>query len=299
MPCYNGAKFICQAIESALAQSHPAIEVVVVDDGSTDGSVEAINNFGGAVRLIRQSNRGVAAARNTAIDNASGTFIAFLDQDDFWDPLKIEKQIAAFERDPSLALVHTEAKYIDAADRVLTRENVPGRKAIGHCFVDLLQHNTIVMSSVLLRRDALGELRFGSGVDGCDDWDLWLQICRHRPVALLDEALTTIRIHAANVSHNRSWMLRADLGVIERVLGRETAPDIVALARAQYRGTLSALAHVEFENGNAAAARALFIRQGGPRSFADVVRFAATLMPPPVRRCIQYLYRSAKVHLAS
>jgi hypothetical protein len=151
------------------------------------------------------------------------------------------------------------------------------------------------MSSVLLRRDALGDLRFGSGVDGCDDWDLWLQICRHRPVALLDEALTTIRIHATNVSHNRSWMLRADLGVIERVLARETAPDILSVARAQHRGTLSALAHVEFENGNAAAARALFMRQGGPRSFADAVRFAATLLPPPVRRYVQSVYRSAKV----
>ncbi len=72
MPCYNGANFVSQAIESALAQSHRAIEVVVVDDGSTDGSVEAVNNFGSVVRLIRQSNRGVAAARNTAIDNASG-----------------------------------------------------------------------------------------------------------------------------------------------------------------------------------------------------------------------------------
>jgi glycosyltransferase involved in cell wall biosynthesis len=295
IPCYNGAKFIAQAIDSALAQKYQSLEVIVVDDGSSDSSIGVVREYGSAVQLIAQRNSGVAAARNAAIEKSSGAFIAFLDQDDSWRADKIAKQVAVLQLDESLALVHTAAAYVDAAGQAVDRSGVRLTKAAGHCFMDLLRHNTITMSSVVLRRDALAGARFNSALDGCDDWDLWLQVCRRRPIAYLDEQLTTIRMHDSNVSNNRIRMLNTDLAVLERVLARERAPDVVAQARTQYRDTLSALANLEYDNGNVTAARAWFVRQGRPRSVLDAIRLAATFLPSAVRRRLQSVYRSARL----
>ena len=97
IPNYNYARFIGEAIESVLAQTYQPLEIIVVDDASTDDSIKVIESFGDKVKLIRQENGGVGKARNTGARNAGGDFLAFLDADDIWLPEKIEKQIKLFQ----------------------------------------------------------------------------------------------------------------------------------------------------------------------------------------------------------
>src|SRR5256714_4033410 len=103
---YNGPPYLPEAIESVLAQTHPASELIVVDDGSEDESGAIAESYGPPVRCIRQENGGMAAARNTAVREATGDYFAFLDADDRFRPDKLERQLAAFEDDPKLDIVY-------------------------------------------------------------------------------------------------------------------------------------------------------------------------------------------------
>jgi glycosyltransferase involved in cell wall biosynthesis len=107
VPVYNGERFLAETIESILAQTHQPIEVIVVDDGSTDGTPEVTASFGNAVRCVRQANAGLAAARNTGIEHARGEFVAFLDADDLWHPEKLARQMTRFQARPDLDLCIT------------------------------------------------------------------------------------------------------------------------------------------------------------------------------------------------
>jgi glycosyltransferase involved in cell wall biosynthesis len=102
VPCFNGARYLGASIDSILAQTHARLEVIVVDDGSTDGSADVVARYGDSVRYHRRANGGPGAACNTGIALASGEFIAFLEQDDLWFPEKTQRQLAEFEADPDL-----------------------------------------------------------------------------------------------------------------------------------------------------------------------------------------------------
>ncbi|HPP08870.1 MAG TPA: glycosyltransferase family A protein, partial [bacterium] len=114
VPVYNAERFIGETLRSVLCQTYKDIEVIVVDDGSTDHSVEVIKKYNDPrIMLIRQQNRGVSAARNTGIKSSNGKFIALLDHDDLWLAEKIEKQMILFEKNPDVALVYSDISYID------------------------------------------------------------------------------------------------------------------------------------------------------------------------------------------
>src|SRR5207249_11176371 len=103
---YNCRRYVGEAVESALAQSYQPIEVIVVDDGSTDGTAEELRPFKDRIRYLVQANQGPAAARNHGIRAARGEYVAFLDADDLWAPSKIEKQVAAMEKSDKIGVVH-------------------------------------------------------------------------------------------------------------------------------------------------------------------------------------------------
>ena len=115
IPAYNHAPYIRQCVDSALAQTYPAVEVVVVDDGSTDGTYELLQTYGERITLIRQANRGTQAARNTAIAASTGEYLALLDSDDAWLPHKLAQQMQLFAEHPDTALVYSLANAIDQA----------------------------------------------------------------------------------------------------------------------------------------------------------------------------------------
>ena len=120
IPTHNHAGYIRQAIDSALAQTSAPLEVIVVDDGSTDETPRILADYGGRIRAIRQSNAGVSVARNTGIAAAAGDLIALLDSDDSWAPTKLERQIARLSADPGVGLVHCGSERVDEAGRRLS-----------------------------------------------------------------------------------------------------------------------------------------------------------------------------------
>ena len=118
IPTYNRWPLVAEAIESVLSQTYRDFELIVVDDGSTDGTAGEIAKFGSRLRLLRQPNRGVSAARNLAFGEARGRYLAFLDSDDLWRPKKLAIQTAFMERNPSVAICQTAEIWIRNGVRV-------------------------------------------------------------------------------------------------------------------------------------------------------------------------------------
>lgn len=165
IPAYNAEAFVCRAIESALSQSFPAAEVLVVDDGSSDLTAKVAEGCDPRVRVIRKTNGGPASARNTGIRQAKGDWIALLDADDTWLPRKLEKQVKVIEA--GVALVHSGAVgyRIDFPEQVT--------------FQDLWSRNFIFNSSALLLRQAVnsvGNFDEDPALTGVEDYNLWLRI---------------------------------------------------------------------------------------------------------------------------
>ena len=148
IPAYNRAHYIREAIESALQQSHRPLEIIVVDDGSTDETPQILATYSEPVRVFRQVNQGVAAARNLGVSHARGEYVAFLDSDDLWHPEKLEKQIERFEADPELGLVHCGMETFNDAGEVL-EVNVGGAEGwVSHEML-LLRRLVIIARSIL------------------------------------------------------------------------------------------------------------------------------------------------------
>jgi glycosyltransferase involved in cell wall biosynthesis len=227
VPVYNGSRYLRQALDSALGQTYRSLEVVVVDDGSTDSSPEIIASYGSRIRPLRQPNGGVALARNAGLRASAGDLIAFLDQDDWWLPEKVEKQVALFRADAELGLVHTGIlQYSENAgafvDSVYVTDRSP--RLQGRCYGELLQGNAIFNSSVMIRRSVLDNSGlFDPSLAGntCQDYDLWLRIARHHTLDYIPEQLAVLRLHGEQGTWNRRDMLGDELRLLERALGRQ------------------------------------------------------------------------------
>lgn len=196
---YNCAEYIGQAVESVLSQTHRQIEIIVVDDGSTDGTANALEQFP-EVRYIRQENSGPSAARNRAIRSTDADYIAFIDSDDLWEPGKLAAQIELIREDDGLGLVHTGVEFFHkdytfpavSAKRIVT--DPPDE------LVDLLFSNHIITSSVLMRRSCLERAGlFDESFLLCEDWDLWLRVARHFKIGRIPKVLTRYRFHSSNM----------------------------------------------------------------------------------------------------
>jgi glycosyltransferase involved in cell wall biosynthesis len=188
IPTHNRADLVLRALASVQAQTRPADEVIVVDDGSTDDTPRRVPEaFPGAVYL-RQENRGVSVARNRGVAAASGDWIALLDSDDEWRPEKLERQCEALERDPGYHLCHTDEIWIRDGRRVNPRRR--HAKPKGRVFRECLPLCAISPSAALIRRSLLDELGgFDESLPACEDYDLWLRLCARHPVLLVDEPL--------------------------------------------------------------------------------------------------------------
>jgi glycosyltransferase involved in cell wall biosynthesis len=152
------------------------------------------------VRYLPGPHRERAVARNRGIAVAAADLVAFLDGDDLWEPPKLERQLTALRDAPEAALCYTIARYVDAGGRPLPVRRPPAPLA-GNIFPTLVRANRMILSSVVVRRTVLAQ---AGGFDeclpalGCEDWDLWLRVCRRHPVAVVPEELTRYRVHAAN-----------------------------------------------------------------------------------------------------
>jgi Glycosyl transferase family 2 len=227
---YNAEAYIEHTCRSALGQTHRALELIVADDGSTDTTVDIVRRLAAAdprVRLIRQANRGVAAARNAAIATARGEFIAPLDADDLWDATKVARQLHRFEEcGPGTGVVYTWWVLIDADDRVLDR--CPRWRVEGRVLERLMEVNFTGCASVPMFRRACVEEAGGydeslvaRDSQGCEDWDLVLRVAERHAVAVAPGVLVGYRRRAGSMSSATDTMSRSQIAVIDGVASRQ------------------------------------------------------------------------------
>ncbi len=188
IPTYNRAPLLARALASVLSQTQPPQEIIVIDDGSDDGTAALLRQRYPAVRYLQQSNRGVSAARNAGIGQAQGEWIALLDSDDEWLPAKLERQLQLAHRSPAAPLVHSDEIWIRNGRRVNQMDK--HAKAGGWIFQRCLPLCAISPSAALIRRSLFDEVgHFDESLPACEDYDLWLRICSRYPVLYSPEAL--------------------------------------------------------------------------------------------------------------
>ena len=251
VPVFNQAGFVSEAVDSALRQSAAPHEVIVVDDGSTDATPAALERFGGAIRVVRQANRGVAAARNAGVAASAGDALAFLDADDAWEPTKIEKQMARLAADPSVGLVHCGVTEVDAqgSARATRLDGMEG-SVWGEM---LLFRRSVVLgggSSALIPRAAFDQVGgFDEDLSTSADWDLYYRLARRFTVAFVREALVRYRIHGENMHANVGVMERDMLRAFSKAFAEED-PSLRELRRRAYGALRSVLAGSYFRAGD-------------------------------------------------
>jgi len=219
IPAYNAEAFIVDTVQSALNQTYRDLEVIVVDDGSKDRTLERLDQFGGRVRVHQQANSGVARARNAGVKLATGEWIAFLDADDLWMPHKIERQLE--RRDAPMSFTD-RVNFGDIGDLPVLQSRVTPMHG-GDLFLPLLRDgNFITLTSVMLRRELFEQMGgFYTGLNGTEDWDLWLRIAERHEIAFVDEPLVQYRLHHGGISRNFARMNRERTQVIARALALE------------------------------------------------------------------------------
>lgn len=188
IPTFNRAWVIREAIDSVFSQEDDNFELIIVDDGSTDDTGRILSEYSGRIVQIRQPNRGVSAARNRGIQEASGPLIAFLDSDDRWLPGKLSHQVRFFENNPEALICQTEEIWIRNGVRVNPKNR--HKKPSGDIFEPSLGLCLVSPSAVMMRRELFDLVGlFDETLPACEDYDLWLRVACRYPVYLIDSPL--------------------------------------------------------------------------------------------------------------
>lgn len=257
IPVYNGEAFISRAIQSALNQSAPPFEIIVINDGSTDATSAILATFGDSIKVIAIPNGGVSNARNIGIKASAGEFIAFLDADDIWYENKLKRQLGVFESYPDVGfcccdfgfentktdlMANHFARFKDAADIIfdvpmpLPLEPLVGRNFVGTC------------SNVMVRKDVLDKAGlFNVSYKQAEDYDLWLRFALVTKFVLLSTVLLEKKSHDGNLTNNFLETLLFHEQVLINLQANNQAKVQLAQIQKKY---LSALALVRYEIGN-------------------------------------------------
>jgi glycosyltransferase involved in cell wall biosynthesis len=214
IPTYNYGHYVGEAIDSALAQTYPAVEVIVVDDGSTDNTRERLAVYGDRIRSIHQANAGLSAARNTGIQAAKGQYVAFLDSDDAFHPRKLELQMAVVAADPAVGLVGTG----DFSDEPREWEELPESPPVARLTLeDIVTRSRFSPSSAVVRADCFPQVGlFDTSLRSVEDREMWIRIAAKYPVALVRQPLTWYRMTPGSMSKNPEKMEHFERLVLDR-----------------------------------------------------------------------------------
>ena len=213
IPCYNGAKWICDTINSVLNQTYQDFELIVVDDGSIDNSKRIIDHYLSNERVTyiqHKENKGIPATRNTGIRASKGQYVAFLDQDDLWLPKKLEKQVRLFEKDKDgkIGLVFTDLLYFDSRGRTFegtwpdrTVARLLSTKSKKDTLIQLFKENFISTPTAVMIRNKECFERLGllnEELYSADDFEFWLRIAGNFKIEYIDKHLIKKRLHENN-----------------------------------------------------------------------------------------------------
>jgi glycosyltransferase involved in cell wall biosynthesis len=216
IPCYNSARYLAETIESVLAQTYPRVEVVLVDDGSTDATAQIAQDY--PVNYVYQTNRGISAARNTGFLHSQGKYVLFLDHDDRLLPRGVEAGVKLLEEHPECAIAVGEHKFIgaDGTEIGYSHKHAAGRDH----YLRLLEHNFIETPCSALHRRSNLEVAgvFDESVQGAEDYELYLRIARQSALITHGAAVAEYRLHDANTSGNAEQMFLVSLQVLQMQL---------------------------------------------------------------------------------
>lgn len=215
IPCYNQGHYLKEAIDSALHQSYKNVEVVVVDDGSSDNTKHLCDEYGNKISYVRVERTGLSAARNIGVQFAHGSFIIFLDADDFLYEGAVELNLYFFSLNKKFAFVSGTYDKIDEQGNYMEAIVAPPNQ--NENYLRLLQGNYIAMeATVMYRRDLFFYFHFDTSLDSCEDYDLNLKISRHLPALHHEKKIAVYRMHSTNISKNTKKMLESALLVLKR-----------------------------------------------------------------------------------
>ena len=241
--CFNYGKFIKQAIDSALEQTYSSVEIVIVNDGSTDNTDEVVANYLNLdnVKYIKQQNAGQTKAKNTGINNSSGDFIAFLDADDAWETEKLAKQVILFSNE-AVGVVYSRSRYIDEQGNAFyvpksgNKYLLPKRgKVTDHLLLD----NFVPFSSSIVRRGCFDRCGvFDESLQMGIDWDLWLRLSTIYEFDFVDEPLLIYRVgHAGQMSKNLELRQRCSDRIMSKFIEKNQAYISQKIVRKAYSYT--------------------------------------------------------------
>jgi glycosyltransferase involved in cell wall biosynthesis len=183
IPVHNRPRFVVSAVNSVLAQSRKASEIIVIDDGSTDNTPKALEQFGRQIIYIRQDNKGISAARNAGIKIAKSEWLAFLDSDDEWLPDKIENAVIFCSQNPQYKIFQSQEIWI--RNSRIVNPKIKHQKTGGWIFKESLPLCIVSPSASLIRQEVFDDIGlFDENFPVCEDYDLWLRILRKYPIGL-------------------------------------------------------------------------------------------------------------------
>ena len=220
---YNNEKFIAETVASVLNQTYKDYEIIVVDDGSVDGTRDVLMPYMQKIRYHYKENGGIASAKNAGIGLSQAEFVAFLDHDDLWVPDKLQLQMEHFNENPQIGLVY--AKYTSFRDGKELRTK-PEKGYSGWIFKELLSKSFIQTSTVVVKRECLDAVgpydeTFSLG----DEYDMFLRIARKFQCGFVDKGLTRYRVHDTNASNNDFLFDNENLGVYKKIYNNFTDLD--------------------------------------------------------------------------
>lgn len=224
VPVYNGEKTIRETLISIIKQSFSDIEIIIIDDGSTDSTLEVVKSITDPrIKIFSYSNAGLATSRNRGITLANGQYISFIDADDIWTPCKLESQMQALKEHPSCAVAYSWTDYINTDGKFLKSGRHP--TAIGDVYHKLLLGNFLENgSNPLIRINALKAVGgFDESLLAAEDWDMWLRLSAFYEFVCVEKAQILYRVSANSMSTDLKRQETASLKVIERAFAHPKA----------------------------------------------------------------------------
>ena len=208
IPTYNRADFIEDAVESVLCQTYKDYEIIIVDDGSTDGTEDVLQKYHNKIRYIYKSNGGEASARNTGIKHAQGAYIAFLDSDDLWLPERLKFGVQALDADKNIGLFFADCNRVFNGERESKTFFDYYKPYAGFVFKQLFMRCFIPMPTVILRKECFQKVGIFSESPtpcadyDCTDYDMWLRVSACFKIDYIKMPLAIYRIHSKSISYN-------------------------------------------------------------------------------------------------
>lgn len=234
IPTYNHGRFVAQAVESALAQTYPDLEVIVVDDGSTDHTQAILSSYGARIHTITQENRGVSAARNAGILAARGGYFVFLDADDLVPPNKLALQVPVLRARPDWGLVYSSYQHVDESAAHVLRESRANKQ--GYLLKDLLCRTLFFpLGAALVRRECLDRVGlFDESCPAAADIDMWTRIARAGyAFGTIDQPLFQSRVVKGSMSSVHTNQARDEFARLDKFFADPHLPDNIRALEAE------------------------------------------------------------------